>query len=226
MKKCVSILFLLTFLCACSPTAEQIEKAIQQTQTAGVSAFTETPQTVTSPTLPKLPKNTPRPTSTKKPTDAPKSGTYERPFPAGDWVYLTMTSEGETVDFRIKIEEVIRGDEAWEIITEANMFNEMPPEGYEPILIKISIRNTSPSGFLSLDKYDISIATKGNVTSYSFYSPCCLDSAGYVEFDAQLNPTGEHSGWIARAVDTDDDSPMVIIGADYNGRGGLYFSLP
>jgi hypothetical protein len=226
MRKHWIALFLLLFICACSPSAEQIEKAIQQTQTADVVSFTETPQPIYSPTLPNIPKNTPRPTRTKKPTESTKLGTYEDPFPAGEWVYLTMTSEGETVDFRIKIEEVIRGDEAWEIIKEANMFNEMPPEGYEPILIKISIRNTSPSGFLSLEKYDISIATKGNVTSYSFYSPCCIDSAGLVEFDAQLNPTGEHSGWIARAVDIDDASPMVIIGADYNGRGGLYFSLP
>lgn len=225
MRKFWIAIILLIILCSCSPTPQQIEKAINETQTANVSNITETPIVSHTPTIKEV-TNTPKPTNTRRPTEAPQLGAYNNPFPAGEWVYLTMTTNGEKTEFRIRITGSIRGDEAWEIIKQANSFNEMPPNGFEAILIEISIKNTSPSAFLSLDKYDIALATKGNVTFYDFYSPCCLDRAGYPEFDAQLNPTGEHSGWIARAVSIDDNSPMIIIGADYDGSGGLYFSVP
>jgi len=137
-----------------------------------------------------------------------------------------MKTTDEGITFVIKVEEVIRGDEAWSIIYKANKFNDPPPDGFEAILVKIYIKNTSSAGFLELSKYDsLALATKGNVLDGFFYSPCCLDNAGLVEFDVKLNPSGEHTGWFASAVHIDENSPMLVVGADRSGKGGVYFSL-
>ena len=234
MKKYSIAIIILIILSACGPSTEQIARAIEETQAAQEESYTATPSRTNTPAATDTPAatetpkstNTPRPTSTKRPTNTPELGTYSNPFPFGSTASLTMTSEGEKVDFHITIEEVIRGDDAWSTIKQANRFNDPPPDGYEAILIKIYVKNTSSTGFLSLDKYGLALATKGNVIDYGFYSPCCLDSAGFVEFDAKLNPSGEHSGWYAIAVHVDEDSPMLVIGADYSGRGGIYFELP
>ena len=137
-----------------------------------------------------------------------------------------MVRTDEDISFVVKVEEVIRGDEAWSIIYKANQFNDPPPDGFEAILVKIYIKNTSSADFLELSIYNsLSLATKGNVLDGWFYSPCCLDSAGLVEFEVKLNPSGEHTGWFASAVHIDENSPMLVVGADSSGKGGVYLSL-
>lgn len=229
MKKIHLALFAFLFMVSCSPSPEIIQKAIEQTQIALLQSITDTPEPtdVPLPTDTPVPSNTPTRKPTQKPTstEAPEVGTFSNPFPFGILAPLILTSDGEIINFDLMVEEVIRGDEAWSLISQANMFNDPPPEGYDATLIKIYIANTGASGFLTLDEYDLDLSTKGNLVDYGLYSPCCLGSAGLIEFDAKLNPSGEHTGWVAFAVRSDDDSPMLVVGADYDGRGGMYFLL-
>jgi len=136
-----------------------------------------------------------------------------------------LTVSGDKVEFIIRIKKMIRGQEAWSAIYQANMFNDAPPNGMEAIMVQIYVKNISNSGFLSLDEYDFSIVSKGQVIDHLSYSPCCLNSAGYIEFEAKLNPGGEFTGWIASMVNEDENNPLIVLGADRNGRGGMYFSL-
>jgi hypothetical protein len=221
MKKSFAFLLVVILLSSCAPTSAQIEKAIGETQTAIAESFTNTPVQTNTP----LATKTPKPTNTPKPTATPQLGTFSNPFPFGDIAYLEMTSAGEVTEFIVKIEEILRGDAAWSVIRQANSFNDAPPTGYEALLVKIYIKNTSSSGFLTIDKYELNLSTLGNLISYTTYSPCCLNNAGFVEFDVKLNPQGEFFGWYASAVRIGDESPALVIGADYDGRGGLYFAL-
>ncbi len=236
-KTWIIIVLLAITITACSQPATQpatqpvtqtdiqatISAGIDQTQTAQ-EAVEPTSAPTNAPTNTPKPTSTPKPTNTPKPTDPPSLGTFSNPLPFGDEVPMKTTDEGIT--FVIKVEEVIRGDEAWSIIYKANKFNDPPPDGFEAILVKIYIKNTSSAGFLELSKYDsLALATKGNVLDGFFYSPCCLDNAGLVEFDVKLNPSGEHTGWFASAVHIDENSPMLVVGADRSGKGGVYFSL-
>jgi hypothetical protein len=138
---------------------------------------------------------------------------------------MIRTENGVKVNYNFEIKSVIRGEEAWSVIHEANMFNDAPPSGMEAIMIEMYVKVTSTSGFLTLASNDFSISTKGRIIDPYTYSPCCLASAGYTEFDAKLNPGGELTGWIASMVNIDDNAPLLVLGADYNGRGGIYFSL-
>ena len=225
----IIVLFAIT-LTACTQQVSQsdiqatINAGIEQTQEAQKAVEPTSTATDASTNTPK-PTNTRRPTNTPKPTNTPSIGAFNNPVPFGAGPQLTLTNEGEKVDFIFRVEEVIRGDEAWSIIYEANKFNDPPPDGFEPLLVKVYVKNTSSAGFLEIKYYDLAVATKGNVLDGFFYSPCCLDNAGLVEFEVKLNPSGEHTGWFASAVHIDENSPMLVVGADSNGRGGIYFSL-
>ena len=226
-KTWIIIVLLAITITACSQPATQpvIQPDIQATISAGIDQ-TQTAQEAVEPTSAptNAPTNTPKPTSTPKPTDPPSLGTFSNPFPFGFEVPMVRTDED--ISFVVKVEEVIRGDEAWSIIYKANQFNDPPPDGFEPILVKIYVKNKSSADFLELSIYNsLSLATKGNVLDGWFYSPCCLDSAGLVEFEVKLNPSGEHTGWFASAVHIDENSPMLVVGADRSGKGGVYFSL-
>lgn len=229
MKNFFALIIILAILSSCAPTQEQIEKAILETQTEEVRLYTSTPADTNTPLPTDTPvaTNTPKPTSTRRPTNTPRPtlGTFSNPFPFGAEALMTLTDEGQKVSFNLKVEEIIRGDEAWSIIVRANRFNDPPPDGFEAILVKVYVKNTSSAGFLELKYYDLALATKGNVLDGWFYSPCCLDNAGLVEFEAKLNPSGEHTGWFPAAVHIDEYTPMLVVGADRSGKGGIYFSL-
>jgi hypothetical protein len=218
----IFICILVILLSACAPSQTVIQTAIASTLT---SAPTLTPFPSQTNTL--FPTFTPTPTrtSTPRPTPTYEMGTFSNPYPFGWDVYLIHTESGETVDITMRVEKIIRGQEAWSIIYRANMFNDAPPSGMEVIMVEIYDKVTSMSGFLSLGRYDFSIATKGRIIDPYTYSPCCLNNAGYPEFDAKLNPGGELTGWIASMVNIDDNAPLLVLGADYDGRGGMYFSL-
>ncbi len=165
MKRIITLLALMTLLISCAPSPEQIERAIEETQIAKEESYTSTPSNTNTPSA----TDTPAATNTPRPTRTPDSGTFSNPYPLGSYANLVLTtSEGEEVEFKFKVEEVIRGDEAWSVIERANMFNDPPPDGYEVILIKINVKNISSAGFLDIQKYDLAIATKGNVLDSFF----------------------------------------------------------
>lgn len=75
MKKLLILSLSVYLLFACSPTTEQIQKAIEQTQSAELSLLNNSSSTSTDvPLATRTPKpsNTPRPTSTTRPSNTPK----------------------------------------------------------------------------------------------------------------------------------------------------------
>jgi hypothetical protein len=121
------------------------------------------------------------------------------PFPFGEI--------GTTPGWDIQVLEIIRGEEAWQMIQAANRFNDPPSEGMEYILVKIWAKNTSDEeDERSTSDWDFKLTG----AKYIRYS-----SASVVEPDPQLDATlftgGETEGWVAFAVGQDEDNLVLIL---------------
>jgi PKD repeat protein len=118
---------------------------------------------------------------------------------------------------------VIRGEDAWDLIEDANMFNDPPHEGYEYILalIDFGFENSSVADI----QYDIS--------SWDFTAVSSLGVDQEVPFVVEPDPplSGELyagaslQGWAAYEVPNDDTYPLLTFGRDLDGLGGMWFEL-
>jgi len=244
------LIITLLFLAACQPAApaeDQIQTAIAQTQaaqatpippTATIDPFELTKQAnqtvnaayqstleaeatnkALTPTT--TPTWTPRPSATSRPTatPTPEFGTRINPYPLGGTVSLI---QGGEIEFTLTIIETTRGEDAWDIILDANMFNDPAPEGLEYILIRVKVVYNGPDeGALELNDTDWASISKGRVYDYFDSSICCLEP----EFDVTLFAGGEAEGLIALLVAIDDPAPLAAIGMKSDGSGGLFFAL-
>jgi len=123
----------------------------------------------------------------------------------------------------ITVLEIKRGNSAWILIEEANMFNSPPESGYEYIIVKIKFDYTrGPTLDTSWDvsEYDFdAISEDGFVYDSSYVvSPS-------PEFDAELYPGASLTGWAAYLVKKTDAKPVLAWGRDYEGQGGVWFKL-
>lgn len=121
----------------------------------------------------------------------------------------------------IRIEEVIRGESAWEKIKEANRFNSEPKEGYEYIIAKVDFSLLSSQNDSSVE---------ANSYNFVFYSSkyeeydrvtVVLDS----ELSTAVYPGGTAEGYVVGMIKKDDASPKLSYGLDYNGTNGIWFAL-
>ena len=184
----------------------------------------DTPKTSTTPlpTKTSFPTNTPRPTNTK----IPVRGTLNNPYPFNELIHLVRTVDNRSIDFSVQITKIIRGRDALVLIQQANMFNDAPPPGSEPIMVQIYIKNDSLNQNLSLNEFDFQVVTGGKIIAPMDYFVCCLENIGYPNLDFSLLPGAETTGWITSKVDIDDSRPMMVIGVNIlTSQGGLYFSL-
>ena len=78
-------------------------------------------------------------------------------------------------------------------------------------------------GTLILEQSDWQVVTNGRAIEYfNLPSVCCLDN----EFDdIKILSGGKAEGIMAWPVAIDDKTPMLVIGMDSDGAGGVFFSL-
>lgn len=129
-------------------------------------------------------------------------------------------SDNYTVSMRIL--ETVRGEKAMQMLTDANMFNDEPDEGYEYILAKVAVSALSVEndGAFSLNDYYFKTFSSNNEE---------MPRASVVEpkpqFDGKIYAGGNTEGWITVQVKKDDKNPKLAYGLDYNGIGGIWFAL-
>jgi hypothetical protein len=122
-----------------------------------------------------------------KPTDLGKE--RNSPAPYGEKVI--------TEDWEVAIIEVVRGDDAWKLVQEANQFNEPPTEGMEYIAVKMQVRyiGTVDESVYIDGSYFKSLGS-ANVL-YDWPSVVDPDPA----LDLTLYPGGRYEGWtVAQAA--------------------------
>jgi hypothetical protein len=230
MKFTILIILMLLMAACASPTPvalseSQIQTAIAQTMAAQPAEAldptdTPSPTKTSAPTKTPAPTKTSGPTKTRVPTRTPtlEVGSRRAPYPVGESVSLT---QNDTMDFIFTIKDVIRGEEAWNKIINANQFNEPPPEGMEWVLVYLHVyyaKGPSPDTVLEMNLFDF-----GTVSNNRIFDDIVSVVLPDPEFNISLFPGAEGEGWIAKQVFADDPSPLLYAG---NPTGSaIYFSL-
>lgn len=138
-----------------------------------------------------------------------------QPVPFGQ----TATAE----DWQIIVDDVITGPKAWEIVLDANQFNDPPPAGMMYVLVNVRARyigladgehNISDSAFTLIANSGAELAR-----------PSIVSPEPELFFD--LYPGGETSGWIVLQAPEEAKNLVLYFNPAYDqsGANGRYLSL-
>lgn len=203
MKRIITILaclFLLICVVACGSSvvpSENPDLVYTQAAQTVVAEFTQQAEAAAS-----APETIP--TSEPEPTEAPTISTRENPVPFSQPFMLVYD---DTANFEMKVTNVIRGEEAWQKIYAANMYNDPPLENMEYLLANINII------FLTSGQADL-LMDFGTLDFQSVSNNQLFPSASIIEpepkLDISLFPGGQSEGFVALLVYRDDPAPLVV----------------
>lgn len=143
-----------------------------------------------------------------------------KPAPVGKVVTYSVDDILDKFTAEIKLEEVVRGADAWSMIEAANMFNDPAPGGYEYMLAKINFKvvtNKKDDATVSLSPVHFTLVSSEG-KDYAYASVVSPDP----EIRANLYTGASNSGWVAFIVKTDDKAPLIAYGRDYDGTKGVW----
>lgn len=161
----------------------------------------------------------------------PGENIYSRsnPAPIGTTQSITLTkndADWNVIKYNanVVIDEVYRGEESWNLLKNANMFNSEPDEDKEYILIKVKI---------SVDGLPDDLSANISQAMFNFYS---TDFTKYNEINICVVPDnktintnvyngGMVEGYVCKEITLNDSTPTVAFGQDLFGNGGIWFSL-
>lgn len=151
---------------------------------------------------------------------------YSRTNPAPINTMQTYTKENTYSDTKytvsLRVTETYRGSKAWEMIKAANMFNDEAPTGKEYIVAKIvgSVISSNEDKAVHFSEYNFT-AFSGTNVEYDMASVVNPEP----EFSGDVYTGGTTSGYCVFLVNTDDANPKIVYGQNYDGTGGVWFSL-
>jgi len=145
---------------------------------------------------------------------------YSNPAPIGTAQTLTTENILQKYTIEMSVNEIIRGDKAWEMIKEANMFNKPAKEGYEYLLAKIyfKVLDVNEGQAYRLSSFNINLISSDG-KEYEYSSAVTPEPA----LDATLYKGASHEGWAVYEVKKDDPEPKLVFGRNYDGSGGIWF---
>jgi hypothetical protein len=128
-----------------------------------------------------------------------------------------------TQDWEFSVVEIIRGDEAWQMVQEANQFNDAPEEGMEYIATNIRVRNISTD--------DRAQNIDGSFFKTTGDANVLYDQAFVVDpnppLDIWLYPGGEFGGWVVLQAAIDETGVVIIFEPvfDFRSNNKRFISL-
>lgn len=160
--------------------------------------------------------------SKKLPTSVSSGYSRTNPAPVGTSQTISVENYSDDYTATIKIVEVTTGDEAWNKIYEANKFNDRPADDKIYILAKIEaiVDKINNDKAVSFDDYDFKLFSAQNVE----YSRTSIIEPEPV-FSGQVFEGGTLTGYVAFLADKADTLPKIVYGMNYDGSGGIWFSL-
>jgi len=126
-----------------------------------------------------------------------------------------------TEQWEFTVLEVLRGDDAWDALYEANEYNDPPEEGMEYVLVRASVRNISDDDEPKRCDYDLLDIVGQNREIYD--KPFLTEPEP--ELDAWLYPNGETEGWVVLQVAEDEGGLVLILSDSYFSSDKRYLSL-
>ncbi|NNJ12017.1 protein kinase [Chloroflexales bacterium ZM16-3] len=138
---------------------------------------------------------------------------------------------GETVtteDYEVTVREMVRGDEAYQRLLEANSFNKPPKEGTEYLLAFVEVRSigtkdetvmVSDSNFYSV------VGDAADVEATELKYASLVEPEPTMPF--YLYPGGQSAGWVAVAIPKDTPSALLVFGPSFssNELNTRYFAI-
>ena len=213
------VLVFVVLLSACSVGVPQSEYDALQSQLDELQdtiASMEAEKTANSGSETAAAETDPKPSTEATVAPVNEIGARKNPVPIGQVLSGSLTYFGDPLcEFEMSITNVVRGDEAWAAIKEANMFNDAPPEGYEYVLIQVWTKNvTDLSGSdepLAISRFDFELA-RGDDSISSDQPSIVVPSP---ELDFTLYEGSEDHGYIAFLVKQDDANIKVVFTGDF-----------
>lgn len=153
------------------------------------------------------------------------ANTYSRNNPAPINTVQTYIKDekyfSDNYSAAIRIIETIRGNEAWNLIEKSNMYNDKPKDGYEYIIAKVafSLLTSQDDKSVNASSYDFDFYSENN-EEYETVSVVFTN-----KLDTNLFANGNAEGYIIGCVRISDANTKVVYGLNYDGTGGLWFSL-
>lgn len=106
-----------------------------------------------------------------------------------------------TQDWEVQVQEVLRDEQAWTTIKEANQFNEPPAEGMEYVLALIKVRYIGQAlQAQSIDSFSFKSKGSRNVL---YDQPSVV--APEPTISAYLFPGGEYQGWVVLSAEKGEE---------------------
>lgn len=175
------------------------------------------------PTYTAFPTRTPTPEPTEEPslTPVPTPALGQRGLPVSLGETFEWRGDGRVVE--ITIERVILGEEAFELLLEANRFNDPPAEGLVYALTHARCRYVSgdESEPWGIDEFDFAVVSKNRIwTPPSIVEP-------EPRFEWEGFPGAEGEGWMTFVVYADDPAPLLVFtpGVGRDVSEGVWFAL-
>lgn len=146
----------------------------------------------------------------------------QNPAPLKTMQQVSVKSAMYNYKAEVSIDEVLRGDAAWQMIKASNKFNQEPPAGKEYLVAKINFKLNEISDGKSLSVSSASFRCF-STDSKKYEAPFVVSPEP--AFQTELYAGASHTGWASFLVDAGDLSPKVTFGQNYDGTGGIWFSL-
>lgn len=115
---------------------------------------------------------------------------------------------GEAVvseDWEVAVMEVKRGEEAWQMLLEANSYNDPAPDGMEYVLVRVKSRyigTAEAAEYISGASFQITGSSNQlNDAAWVVVQPA---------LDARLFPGGEQQGWVALVAETGETDLILV----------------
>lgn len=106
---------------------------------------------------------------------------------------LPLGETGETDEWEVQVLEVVRGEEAFHRLVEANQFNDPPLEGYEYVLVNLRVKYVGDSN--EAQNVDRTWFRSTGDARVKHARPSVVQPEP--ELNASLFPDAEASGWVA-----------------------------
>ncbi|HHV98614.1 MAG TPA: copper amine oxidase N-terminal domain-containing protein [Clostridiaceae bacterium] len=161
-------------------------------------------------------------TSKDKDTTPVTTGySYSNPAPLNTTQVIEVEDLLQKYKVEMSVKEIVRGEEAWKMVQEANMFNDPAPEGCEYLLAKIYFKLLDideGKQFNLTGEVDIDLVSSDG-KDYDF----TFAVAPEPQLRASLYKGASHEGWAVYEVRKDDAKPKLVFGRKYDGSGGIWF---
>ncbi|MFP3841533.1 hypothetical protein U5N22_14875 [Bacillus safensis] len=162
--------------------------------------------------------------SAKKKTKKEADGTRTAPIPIKEPIYFEdyiSTSDNEyTAELKMNVEEVIRGDKAFDVLYDTNSSVDKPKKGFEWALVKVKVKMTDSE----TDDEPLLFSPILNFDFFSSDGSPYTQELGFIapkDFKGEVYNGGSLDGYIVNQVEKGDD--FLIAYKSISTTGKLFF---